>query len=114
MQLQSTVLYSKIDFVRVITVFFIFFLIIYFDNTSNKKKLFFGFNDENLNLFPSLTMDYFSSIDDDDLTNAAYLLQLVDRISFSASNAIFAVSSDTGKGTNPDCIRTVNTALFAL
>ena len=59
-------------------------------------------------------MEYFSSIDDDDLTNAAYLLQIVDRISFSASNAIFAVSSDTCKATNPDCIKIVNTALFAL
>ena len=59
-------------------------------------------------------MDYFSRIDDDHLTDAAYLLQLVDRTSFSTSNAIFAVSSDTGKATNPECIKTVKTALFAL
>ena len=59
-------------------------------------------------------MDYFSRIDDDHLTDAACLLQLVDRTSFSTSNAIFAVSSDTEKATNPECIKTVKTALFAL
>ena len=59
-------------------------------------------------------MDYFSRIDDDHLTDAACLLQLVDRTSFTTSNAIFAVSSDTEKATNPEFIKTVKTALFAL
>ena len=59
-------------------------------------------------------MDYLSTIDDDDLINAAHLLRLVNRASFTTSNAIFSVSCNCSKSSAIDCIKTVDTALFSL
>ena len=59
-------------------------------------------------------MDYLSTIDDDDLINTAHLLRLVNRPSFTTSNAIFSVSCNWSKSTAIDCIKTVDTALFSL
>ena len=59
-------------------------------------------------------MDYISSIDDDDLKDAAYLLQLVCRPSFTTSNAIYAVSSDKPKAKSEVNINIVDTLVFSL
>ena len=59
-------------------------------------------------------MDYLSTIDDDDLTNAAHLLRLVNRASFTTSNAIFSVSCNWSKSSAIEPIKTVDTALFSL
>ena len=72
------------------------------------------FDDGNLSLLLLLNMDYLSTIDDDDFTNAAHLLRLVNRASFTTSNAIFSVSGNWSKSSAIESIKTVDTALFSL
>ena len=98
----------------VVSLLFFFFLNHLFDNTSNKKKLFFGFNDENLTPLSALTMTSVSTRDDDHLGKAACLLQLVDRPSFRTANAIFAVTTNSFVSNSIDAIKKVESILSFL
>ena len=59
-------------------------------------------------------MDYVSTVKDDHLKDAAYLLQLVGRPAFTTSSAIYAVSLDELKSQSSEAIQTVKVILFTI
>ena len=59
-------------------------------------------------------MDYVSTVKDDHLKDAAYLLQLVGRPAFTTSSAIYAVSLDELKSRSSEAIQTVKVILFTI